>query len=151
MKLVLQRVQQASVTVDGQTVASIPKGMLILCGVAKGDTRHDLTFLARKASQLRIFNDEQGKMNLDIQAVQGEFLVVSQFTLYADCSKGNRPGYHEAAPPEEGERMYLELVKALKNLGHSVQTGSFGAKMQVMLINDGPVTIEMESRGRTRP
>ncbi len=148
MRLVIQRVKSAGVAVDGQPVARIGPGALILVGVARGDTEADLRYLARKASQLRIFDDEQGRLNRAIDAVKGSFLVVSQFTLYGDCVKGNRPSYIEAAAPEEANRLYERFAEELRSLGHSVQTGVFGGAMDVDLVNDGPVTILMESRGR---
>ena len=151
MKLVIQRVRNARVTVDGAEVAAIGQGAVVLVGVAKGDTAFDLKYLARKTSQLRIFDDEQGRMNCPIDSAKGSFLVVSQFTLYADCSRGNRPGYTEAAAPDEATRLYEEFARELRLLGHEVKTGVFGANMQVELVNDGPVTILMESRGRTAP
>ena len=148
MKLVIQRVRRARVTVDGQEVGAIGPGVAILCGVARGDTIHDAAWLARKASQLRIFDDADGKMNLPLPP-DGAFLVVSQFTLYGDAIKGNRPSYIDAAPPEEGEAGYLELVRQLRALGHRVETGRFRAMMMVEIENDGPVTLIVESRGRT--
>jgi D-tyrosyl-tRNA(Tyr) deacylase len=149
MKLVIQRVRSARVTVNGTDVAAIGQGAVILVGVARGDTAFDLKYLARKTSQLRIFDDEQGRLNCPIDAVKGSFLVVSQFTLYADCSRGNRPGYTDAAAPDEAARLYEEFAGELRLLGHEVKTGVFGANMQVELVNDGPVTILLESRGRT--
>jgi D-tyrosyl-tRNA(Tyr) deacylase len=149
MKLVIQRVQSASVTVDGKEVACIGPGAVVLAGVAQGDTPMDVSFLARKTSQLRIFDDEQGKLNAAIDAARGSFLVVSQFTLYGDCGKGNRPSYIEAAAPEEAQKLYESYVGELRRLGHDVKTGVFGGKMLVQIANDGPVTILMESRGRT--
>ncbi len=148
MKLVIQRVRNAGVTVDGRRVADIGAGAMILVGVAKGDTSHDAKYLARKASQLRVFDDEQGKLNLAIDAVKGAFLVVSQFTLYGDCAKGNRPSYIEAAAPADANRLYEEFAAELRALGHPVQTGVFGGMMLVDLTNDGPVTLILESRGR---
>ncbi len=150
MKLVVQRVQRAQVSVAGTVVARIGPGALVLAGVARGDTDADAGYLARKVSQLRIYDDSQGRLNDSIDAVKGEFLVVSQFTLYGDCAKGNRPSYIEAAPPVEGNRLYEVLVGRLRAMGHVVQTGVFGEHMQVELVNDGPVTIIMESRGRTQ-
>ena len=149
MKLVLQRVRNARVIVEGGDVAAIGPGAVVLVGVAKGDTAFDLKYLARKASQLRIFDDEEGRLNCSINAVKGSFLVVSQFTLYADCSRGNRPGYTDAAAPEDAARLYEDFAAELRVLGHEVKTGIFGANMQIELVNDGPVTIIMESRGRT--
>ncbi len=151
MRLVIQRVRRARVTVGERVVGSIQQGAMILCGVAKDDTEHDVSWLARKTSQLRYFNDEAGKLNLTIDAVGGAFLVVSQFTLYADCSKGNRPSYMEAAGAEAGRSGYEAFAAALRSLGHHVETGEFGADMRVELENDGPVTLILESRGRTSP
>ena len=148
MKLVVQRVRRARVSVGGRDVASIDAGALILCGVARGDTPADAAFLARKTSALRIYDDANGKMNLALDAGAGAFLVVSQFTLYGDCAKGNRPSYIDAAPPEDGRRLYEEYVAQLRALGHRVETGEFGANMVVELENDGPVTLILESRGR---
>lgn len=155
MRLVIQRVRNASVAVDGRSpegggpAASIGPGAVVLVGVAAGDTAEDVRYLARKTSQLRIFADEQDRLNLAIDAVKGSFLVVSQFTLYADCSGGNRPSYIEAAKPEEARRLYEDFANELRRLGHPVQTGVFGGRMLVELANDGPVTIILESRGRT--
>lgn len=148
MKVVIQRVLRARVTVDGRETGAIGQGALILCGVACGDTEADAVFLARKTSLLRYFDDAEGKMNLPIQSVDGSFLVVSQFTLYGECSKGNRPSYIDAALPEDGRRGYERYVQALRELGHVVHTGEFGANMKVELTNDGPVTLILESRGR---
>lgn len=149
MKLVVQRVRRAEVRVDGQVVSSIGRGLLILCGVAVSDTVEDARFLARKTYQLRVFDDPAGKMNLAPAEVGGAFLVVSQFTLYGDCAKGNRPSYIEAAPPPEGEAGYEAYVSALRELGAEVKTGKFRAMMDVDLVNDGPVTLILESRGRS--
>lgn len=149
MRLLIQRVRESSVAVDGREIARIGRGALILLGVARGDTEQDAKYLARKAFQLRIFDDSAGRLNESIHAVNGSFLVVSQFTLYADCSKGNRPSYIEAADPAEAERLYLVFVETLRAMGASVQTGVFRAHMDVSLVNDGPVTVMIESRGRT--
>jgi D-tyrosyl-tRNA(Tyr) deacylase len=149
MKLVIQRVRNARVIVDGGEMAAIGPGAVVLVGVAKGDTAFDVKYLARKTSQLRIFDDAEGKLNCSIDAVKGSLLVVSQFTLYADCSRGNRPGYTDAAAPDEATRLYEEFARELRVLGHDVKTGVFGANMLIELANDGPVTIIMESRGRT--
>jgi D-tyrosyl-tRNA(Tyr) deacylase len=151
MKLVLQRVRRARVVVKGIEISSIGAGAMILCGVAKGDTPADAAFLARKTSQLRIYDDADGKMNLALDPNAGAFLVVSQFTLYADCAKGNRPSYIDAAPPDEGRRGYEDYVAQLRMLGHRVETGEFGASMVVELENDGPVTLILESSGRAAP
>jgi len=146
VKLVIQRVRSANVTVDGKEVARIGAGAVILLGVAKGDSQIDVRYLVRKTSQLRIFDDAEGRLNAPISAVQGAFLVVSQFTLYGDCRKGNRPSYIEAAEPEEAKRLYEEFVRELRILGHEVQTGVFREKMVVRIANDGPVTIILEHR-----
>ena len=151
MKLVIQRVRSANVTVDGKEVARIGQGAVVLCGVAKGDSEIDVRYLARKTSQLRIYDDEAGRLNKSIGETNGAFLVVSQFTLYADCSRGNRPGYTDAADPDEATRLYEAFAAELRVLGHEVKTGVFRANMQVGLVNDGPVTIILESRGRTAP
>ena len=151
MKLVVQRVQSARVLVEGKVVGEIGRGALILLGVARNDTPFDLRYLARKASQLRIFDDENGQLNASIESARGAFLVVSQFTLYGDCAKGNRPSYIEAAPPDQAALFYDDFVRELQTLGHPVQTGRFGEKMLVELQNDGPVTLLLESRGRMIP
>lgn len=151
MRVLVQRVSEAAVRVEGREVARIGRGALILLGVAKGDSDFDAAYLARKVFQLRIFDDSAGRLNESITAVGGSFLVVSQFTLYADCSKGNRPSYIDAADPAEAERLYKKFVASLRTLGPEVQTGVFGARMQVFLVNDGPVTVLLESRGRTSP
>ena len=150
MRLVVQRVQQASVTVEGQCVSRIGQGLLILAGVSHSDTPFDARFLAKKAARLRIFEDAAGKMNLSVAEVGGEVLAVSQFTLYGDCTKGNRPSYIEAARPEQGEALFNEFVLALEQNGFPPQTGVFGADMKVDLLNDGPVTLMLESNGRTK-
>jgi len=149
MRLVIQRVTGASVSVDQKIVSSIGRGLLILCGVSLADTEEDAMTLAGKTARLRIFEDDAGKMNLDVTAVAGEALVVSQFTLLADCRKGNRPSFVDAAGPEMGEALYLRFVGELRKLGVPVQTGIFRAMMAVQLINDGPVTITLDSRART--
>ncbi len=151
MKLVIQRVQSAAVSVAAETVATIGRGALILVGVARGDTPADARYLAAKTVQLRMYDDPQGKLNYAIGDVGGEFLVVSQFTLYGDCRNGNRPSYIEAAPPEEACRLYEEYAGCLAAAGCNVQRGRFREKMLVTLANDGPVTILMESRGRAQP
>lgn len=148
MKLVIQRVRCARVTVDDAEVASIGSGAVILVGVAEGDTSEDVAYLARKTSQLRIFDDAEGRLNDSIHTSGGAFLVVSQFTLYGDCRKGNRPSYIEAAQPEAARTMYEAYADALRSMGHEVQTGRFQESMVIELENDGPVTIIIESRGR---
>ena len=144
MKIVLQRVKSASVTVDGTITGSIQKGILILLGVHKDDTEAQADFLAAKCAELRIFPDEEYKMNRSLHDVNGEVLVVSQFTLYGNCKKGRRPSYTNAAPPEKGEQLYEYFVKKMKEHADVVETGIFGAMMDVKLVNDGPVTIILE-------
>ena len=146
MRIVIQRVSEASVAVGGSTIASIGKGMLLLVGVADGDTREDASKAAEKISKLRIFEDQNGKMNLDVTGVSAEVLSVSQFTLLADISKGNRPGFDPAAGPERAESLWQELNGLLRAKGLKVHTGQFGAHMDVALVNDGPVTIIFDSR-----
>jgi len=150
MRLVVQRVRRARVTVDGNEVAAVSRGAVVLLGVARDDTDEDAAYLARKVSGLRIFDDEDGKLNNDIRDTGGSFLVVSQFTLYGDCRKGNRPSYIEAAGPGPGREKYDAFVRHLREQGHTVQTGRFQETMVVELDNDGPVTLVIESRGRTR-
>ena len=150
MRLVVQRVRRARVTVDGNEVAAVSRGAVVLLGVARDDTDEDAAYLARKVSGLRIFDDEDGKLNNDIRYTGGSFLVVSQFTLYGDCRKGNRPSYIEAAAPGPGREKYDAFVRHLREQGHTVQTGRFQETMVVELDNDGPVTLVIESRGRTR-
>ena len=150
MRLVIQRVKQASVSVDGKRISEIGQGLLVLAGVSHSDTLFDARHLAGKTARLRIFEDEAGKMNRSVQEIGGGALAVSQFTLYGDCSKGNRPSFIDAARPEPGENLFNEYVEALKEAGVPVQTGIFGADMQVELLNDGPVTILLESSGRTK-
>ncbi len=146
MKAVLQRVRHASVTVEGQTISEIGQGLLVLLGVADGDTERDADVLAAKIANLRIFSDAEDKMNLSLLTVGGEMLVVSQFTLCADCRKGRRPDFFGAAKPDEANRLYLYFCERIKNEGvSSVRTGEFGADMKVELLNDGPVTIIMDS------
>ena len=147
MRALLQRVNNAGVEVDGTTTGSIDeKGLLIFLGVKKEDTESDIDYIVRKILNLRIFDDENGKMNLSIQDINGKVLIVSQFTLYADCRKGNRPSYDKAAGPEEAKNLYYKFVSEIKKSGLEVQEGVFGAKMQVKLTNSGPVTIILESK-----
>ena len=142
MKAVIQRVKCADVSVDGKTVGKIDKGYMILLGVVEGDTVECAELLAAKVSKLRVFEDENGKMNLSVLDVGGEALVVSQFTLCADCKKGNRPSFTSSAHPEIAKDLYLKFSQLLRDNGISkVENGIFGADMQVSLINDGPVTI----------
>ncbi len=148
MKVVIQRVTSASVTVDGNSISKIGCGFLILLGVQQGDGEKDLEYLVKKTAGLRIFKDENQHMNLSIQDLGGEALVVSQFTLCADTHKGRRPSFIHAAPPEMAEQMYQQFCEQLKTAGVPVQTGKFGAMMDVSLINDGPVTIILNSRDK---
>jgi D-tyrosyl-tRNA(Tyr) deacylase len=144
MRVVLQRVKNAQVTIAGKTVSRIEKGILLLIGVHKDDTHEKADFLAAKCVDLRIFEDSDGKMNLSLNEIKGEVLAVSQFTLFGDCSKGRRPSFIEAAPPEMGREIYDYFVSQLKKHTANVQTGIFGAMMNVELINDGPVTLILE-------
>lgn len=146
MRTVIQRVQHASVTVDGRITGQIGPGLLVLAGFAPDDTPATLDWMARKLVQLRIFSDDEGKMNRSVQDVSGQILVVSQFTLLADARKGNRPSYIGAAPPPIAVPLYEQFVQRLEQLlGYPVPTGEFGADMQVALLNDGPVTIVLDS------
>jgi len=145
MRIVLQRVKEASVTVSGQVVGRIGKGLLVFLAVAKDDTVDDISYLVKKLIELRIFEDTQGKMNCSIQEADGEFLVVSQFTLLGACEKGRRPSFDAAADPQKGEELYNAFVDALKAAGQKVQTGQFRAMMDVALVNDGPVTFIMST------
>jgi D-tyrosyl-tRNA(Tyr) deacylase len=142
---VVQRVSRASVRVGEDYEASIADGLLILLGVAQGDTDEDARWLAEKCSTLRIFNDHEGKMNLGLDAVGGAALVISQFTLLGDCEKGRRPSFTHAAEPIEADRLYELFASALASLGVPVEKGVFGAMMEVSLVNDGPVTLIIDS------
>ena len=145
MRLILQRVSSGSVTVDGKVIASIGHGMVILLGVGPGDSEEQAQILAEKVAALRIFEDEQGKMNLSVRDVNGEALVVSQFTLYADTRKGRRPSFTSAAPPEIAHPLVDRFAQLLVELGVPAQTGEFGAHMLVNIANNGPVTIWLEA------
>ncbi len=147
MRALVQRVSEARVVIDGETVGEIGAGMLVLVCAMQGDGDDQAAFLARKIANLRIFESEPGKMNLSVLASGGSALVVSQFTLAADTSRGNRPGFSYAAPPDEGERLYELFKAALGEHGVPVQTGRFGQVMQVHLVNDGPVTIWLDTAG----
>lgn len=146
MRAVLQRVASARVEVDGKSVGEIGRGLLILLGVEQGDSADDARYLAEKSAQLRIFEDAAGKMNLSLEDVGGQILAVSQFTLLADCRKGRRPGFSRAALPEPADALYQQFVALLRERGLTVATGIFQAEMQVHLINDGPVTLLLDSR-----
>jgi D-tyrosyl-tRNA(Tyr) deacylase len=146
MKAVLQRVSEASVNVDGALVGAVGRGILALVGVEKGDTERDVDWLVRKTVELRLFEDEAGKMNLSLKEVGGGLLAVSQFTLAGNCAKGRRPSFDTAAPPEEGRRLYELFVERARQTGVPVATGIFQADMQVALVNDGPVTFILDSR-----
>ncbi|MCZ2102159.1 MAG: D-tyrosyl-tRNA(Tyr) deacylase [Chitinophagales bacterium] len=149
MRVVLQRVQSASVNIDGQVHAAIDHGVLILVGIEDADGQEDADWLASKISGLRIFNDDEDKMNLPIQDIQGDYLVISQFTLHASTKKGNRPSYIRAAKPPTAIPLYNYFIDALaKTSGRTVRTGVFGADMQVVLINDGPVTIMIDTKNK---
>jgi D-tyrosyl-tRNA(Tyr) deacylase len=146
MRAVIQRVSRAAVSVDGAVVGRIAAGLLVLIGVADGDTATDIDYTASKIRDLRVFSDEQGRMNRSVVDVGGQVLVVSQFTLLGDVRKGRRPGFDAAAPPEVAKARYEDLVGRLRAAGLAVETGVFQAQMQVDLVNDGPVTILLDSR-----
>ena len=145
MRLVIQRVSEASVTVDGQNVGRIGPGLCILVGIGKADDTAKAIALADKVKNLRIFADEAGKMNRSVADIDGAILAVSQFTLYADCRKGNRPSFTEAAPPTLAEELYEVFVQQLRDSGLNIATGQFQTHMQVALVNDGPVTLVLEN------
>ncbi len=146
MKAVLQRVASASVTVDGEVVGEIQRGLVVLLGVGRDDSEEEARQLANKLTQLRVFDDEDGKMNLSLFDVNGSMLIVSQFTLLGDCRKGRRPSYTDAAAPEKAEYLYDTFVNAVGCQGIPVATGRFRAHMDVALVNDGPVTLIVETR-----
>jgi D-tyrosyl-tRNA(Tyr) deacylase len=146
MRAVVQRVSSSSVSVQGELVGEIGRGLLILLGVGNNDTVDDAVYLAAKISGLRVFEDEQNKMNLSVLDIRGGLLVVSQFTLFGDCRKGRRPSYSEAARPEDAVKLYCEFVEELQSLGLAVATGVFQAHMQVEIVNDGPVTLLLDSK-----
>ncbi len=144
MKLVIQRVEHASVTVENNIVGKISKGFLVLLGVGPEDTEKKAEYLVQKLIKLRVFGDEHGKMNLSLKDIEGELLIVSQFTLYADCTGGNRPSFTNAAKPEKANELYEYFIKKCKEETIRVEHGIFGADMKVELLNDGPVTIILE-------
>lgn len=147
MRVVLQRVSQAEVTVSGETTGRIGPGLLALIAVSRQDDENDLLWMARKIVGLRVFDDDNGNLNLSLGDVRGQLLVVSQFTLYGDCKKGRRPSYSNAAPPAEAEALYNRFVEIVREAVPDVQTGRFQAAMQVRLTNDGPVTLILDSKG----
>src|SRR3990170_2019232 len=151
MRVVLQRVSRASVTVGGEEVAFVGRGLLLLVGVGEGDDQAEARRLAAKCAEMRIFPDAEGRFNLSVTETGGEALVVSQFTLFADTRRGRRPGFTEAARPELAEPLVEAFVQALREAGVPAQTGRFGAKMEVALVNDGPVTIILDSADLERP
>lgn len=149
MRLLIQRVSRASVNIDNKTYSEIGKGLLVLVGIEEADTQEDIDWLTGKLLRLRIFDDEQGVMNLDVNQIDGQIMVVSQFTLHASTKKGNRPSYFRAAPEAISRPMYERFVETVKQAsGNKVATGVFGADMKVELVNDGPVTIWIDSRNR---
>ena len=146
MRAVVQRVKESSVKTDNQIIGRIGKGLVVLLGVAKGDSPSDADYLANKIVNLRIFEDNDAKMNRSLLSISGEMLVVSQFTLLGDCRKGRRPSFVAAAEPQKASELYENFVQQVRQLGISVETGRFQAMMEVALINDGPVTLVLESR-----
>lgn len=148
MRVVLQRVSHASVTVEEKVIGKIQRGFLLLVGVTHDDAMEDMEYLVRKIVQMRIFEDEEGKLNRSIQDIGGEILSVSQFTLYADTKKGNRPSFSKAAPGDVALEMFEQFNGLLRDTGVPVETGQFGADMKVELLNDGPVTILLDSKTR---
>ncbi len=148
MRAVIQRVKKAKVLVRGREISTIGKGLLVFVAVGKDDSETALDYIERKVSELRIFEDEKGNFNLSLSEVEGEILLVSQFTLYGDCRRGRRPDFHEAAPSEKAELILEKLAQRLKERGLQVKTGIFGAHMAVELENDGPVTILLDSERR---
>jgi len=146
MRAVIQRVKDSSVTVNNQIISRIGPGLLVLLGVSEADDSGDVSFLSEKIPHLRVFEDENGKMNRSLMETQGEMLVVSQFTLLGDCRKGRRPSYVQAAGPEKAEQLYEVFVEKVREKGIAVKTGQFRAMMDVALINDGPVTLILDSK-----
>ncbi len=149
MRLVMQRVSQANVRIENKVVGQIGTGLLLLAGITATDTEEDINWISKKVVQMRILSDEAGKMNKSVQDINGQILLISQFTLMASTKKGNRPSFIEAAPPPIAIPLYEQLIKQLElDFGQKIQTGIFGADMQVSLINDGPVTIILDSKNR---
>ncbi len=148
MRTVIQRVSSASVLIDNSETRSIGKGLVILVGFEDSDDESDVSWICKKIIQLRIFGDAQGKMNLSVEDIKGELLLISQFTLHASTVKGNRPSFIKAARPEKAIPLYEKAISELKQLGAEIKTGEFGAVMKVSLVNDGPVTIVMDSKNR---
>lgn len=146
MRAVIQRVKASRVEVEGKVIGEIGTGLNVLIGISKEDTKEDIEYIVRKVLGMRIFEDENGKMNFSLQDIEGELLLISQFTLYGDCRKGKRPDFMKAQGGEEAEKLYNELVEAFKKEVKNVQTGEFGADMQVYIQNDGPVTLLLESK-----
>jgi D-tyrosyl-tRNA(Tyr) deacylase len=144
MRVLLQRVKKASVTINNKIVGKIDQGILLFLGIHQEDNESQAEFLAKKSSELRIFSDDAGKMNLSCKDIGGDALVISQFTLYADCEKGRRPNFLAAAEPNKGEKLYDFFIECLKKNVKKVESGTFAAKMEIDLINDGPVTIILE-------
>lgn len=151
MRIVLQRVKQASVEVGGKIVGQIGPGLVVFLGVGRGDSEHEATFLADRLLGLRIFEDEAGKLNFSVKEINGALLVVSQFTLYGSTLKGRRPGFDAAAPPDQARVLYELFLQELRRSGLKVKSGVFGAKMLVALVNDGPVTFLLESEPVAKP
>lgn len=148
MRVVIQKVSEASVTVDGSVIGQINKGFLLLVGVGHDDQEEDVAYLAKKVAQMRIFEDDVGKLNLSLKEVGGKVLSISQFTLMASTKKGNRPSFTDAAPPQISERLYEQFNEALRGFDIQVETGQFGADMDVRLLNQGPVTVLVDSKNK---
>jgi len=148
VRALIQRVIKARVLIHGKIIGEIGKGMVVFLGVGKNDGQSDINFMVRKIPQLRIFDDKQGKMNINLSEIQGEILLISQFTLYGNCRKGLRPSYDEAATPQDAQILYDQVVKDLRDQNLKITEGVFGAMMQVELCNDGPVTILLDSNER---
>lgn len=145
MRTIIQRVKYAKVDVDNKTIGKIEKGFLILLGITHTDTEKEVKWLANKVKDLRIFEDENGKMNLSLEKIQGEVLIISQFTLYGNCIKGRRPAFIDAARPDLANDLYLKFIEKFKNFGIKTECGEFGADMKVELLNDGPVTLIIDT------